>query len=228
MTNLEGLLALKGRSPTIAHCLFDLVGTIAWSAELEETLRGAAVKCVASRLGTNEMGAEKELRRREKQQQVQLGYRPSLTGLVASFDIGVREWASCQHQIEIEEYLTPDSEVIGCIDTLMQWYGVTVYTNMPARLTHRALQTLGLRHAFLEPCCSDQLGSIKPDRRTVRRIAAERRFVLESTLAIGDRYEIDLVPVIESGGIGYLVSGREGLLTLCDALIQRARTDPYV
>lgn len=214
------LLDRRDEFPSITHCLFDLVGTLEWSDGLLKATRRAAVACVAHTLKVGEATAEAHIRDREAQLMVQLSYRPALSRVVTSLDISLAEWAGFQSMVEVEEYLSADEEIIELFEKLRGSYELVLYTNMPAALTKRALLSLGLDRYFTFPICSDLLGAVKPDKIALQKLVSEGHLSTRSTLAIGDRLEIDLAPVISLGGYGFLIQGRNDLVALAARLIQ--------
>jgi len=220
--NAIRLLDRRDEFPSITHCLFDLVGTLEWSDGLLKATRKAAAECVAHGLKISEASAEARIRDRETQLMTQLGYRPALSRVVTSLDISLADWAGFQSTLEVEEYLSADEEIIGLFEKLRRPYELVMYTNMPVAPTKRALLSLGLAHFFTSPICSDLLGAVKPDKAALRKLVSEGRFAPRSTLAVGDRFEIDLAPVISLGGYGFLIQGRDDLVALCARLIQKS------
>jgi len=218
--NAIRLLDRYDEFPSITHCLFDLVGTLEWSEGLLKATRRAAAACVAHALKVSEATAEAHIRDREAQLMIQSSYRPALSRVVTSLHISLADWAGFQSMVKVEEYLSADEEIIELFEKLRASHKLVLYTNMPAAPTKRALLSLGLDGYFTFPICSDLLGAVKPDKVALRKLVSEGRLAPRSTLAIGDRFEIDLAPVISLGGYGFLIQGRDDLIALGARLIQ--------
>ena len=81
---------------------------------------------------------------------------------------------------------------------------------------------------FEEIVCSDRCyaeNGLKK-RREMRALAKHRKIELKHMLSIGDRYETDIRPAVEFGGMGIQVQGPADLMKICAALNSHSETCP--
>jgi FMN phosphatase YigB (HAD superfamily) len=168
-----------------------------------------------------EVAEEVEEKRREAAA-TEGGRRPSLGNTFLRFyGIPIETSVAWREElIEPEAYLSPDRELRERLEGVSRRAAICAVTNNPLSIGERTLHALGV--ADLLPVVSglDTSSVSKPDPRPFEVALEYLALPPGEIVAIGDRYEIDLEPIIDLGGGGVLVEGREDLLLVLDRFLE--------
>jgi FMN phosphatase YigB (HAD superfamily)/SAM-dependent methyltransferase len=207
--------------PAIATCLFDLDGTLMWSPSFNAATKAEAVTCVSNEYGIEHDIAAQLIDTRRTDLSHHNGYTPALSATLVSLGIPLHVWSKYQARVHVEDHVHPDDEVSQLVSALSQSFYVILYTNMARRLAQRAIAHLRMDCLANRLVCSEDIGIPKPSTSALRTIAGQFKFDIRHTLAIGDRYFLDIHPVVQLGGRGFVSDSKTGLLACCDELLRR-------
>ncbi|MFP4329431.1 MAG: HAD family hydrolase [Alkalispirochaetaceae bacterium] len=200
--------------------LFDIDGTLYDHPDYLEDQVLILIRRLARELGREEeeMIAEVEQKRRDESVSSG-GRRPSLgTTFAAHYGIPVEVSVAWREELlNPEEYLVEDRELRDALAGVSH-LALCAVTNNPISLGRRTLETLGVGDLIPVVSGLDTAGASKPDPRPFEIALEFLALPPAEILAIGDRYEIDLEPIVELGGAGALVEGRKDLLALLEAV----------
>lgn len=207
--------------PEITLCLFDLEGTLFWTKRFKELTFNLAVTCVSDLFNISAAEARKRILDLRNSLAQRYGYLPALSTTLLELGVSFRDWATHQRRASLDDIPTSSPEVIMLLRNLSKYYRMVLYSNMCMSLAIQILKHLGLENIFSKVITPEHNGATKPSVRTVKELLETFATEPSQTLSIGDRYEIDIVPVIELGGYGYLVSSMAELTCLCRTLLSR-------
>lgn len=135
----------------------------------------------------------------------------SITAFVLSQGVSLEEWNSYRNrnfsftQIPLSECVRPQD-----FSALYDKYVLVTLSSNTIRSVKIVLQTLQLEHFFSDVFCIDQTpfdNNTEFSKKEIIKYASEKYHVpLSSVLSVGDRFNTDIVPVLELGGVGLLVS----------------------
>ena len=222
MTKLQTDHHLLGEGdslPPLQSCILDLEGTLFYSAAFKKGTLQQAVACIANKLSLPTHSAEHSLHSARKALAMKVGYEPSLSATVCSFGISLDEWAIYQSRVGIEKTIDRDEEIRRAVSHLYSAYSVSVYTNMNTAMAQAALSYLGILDGLRNLITPQVVGHTKPSPEAVDHLIARGVFFPRTTVAIGDRYSIDIQPITAVGGWGYLTKSRGDLLSFLKRLI---------
>ena len=212
------LLNPGGRFPCFTHIIFDLDQTLYWSKKFKEATSYQAVQCIADTFEISFEKAKHLLQKKRSFLRINYGYTPALSTTLRELEIPLKKWADYQGSVDIDKIIVRDDLVINLIEKFHSKYSLLLYTNMCRFLTSKVISKLGLNDFFQVTLTPQDTNSTKPDQEVLRSLEEEGLLRIITTLSVGDRYEIDIAPVCELGGWGYIVSKQEKLLELLNIL----------
>lgn len=113
------------------------------------------------------------------------------------------------------EFLKEDPGLRDVLEELSRHYRLGALTNNPADIGGTILQALGISGFFPSVVGLDTTLHSKPHWPPFAAALERLETPVERVLMVGDRYDVDLKPVVDRGGSGFLVESREDL----DALL---------
>lgn len=147
------------------------------------------------------------------------GRRPSLANTLQSLGVPISESITWRkEEIHPERYLGRDEELSKMVAGLSRSYRLAALTNNPREIGVRTLRCLGIGDYFEHVTGLDSSGESKPSWSPFQHILDALFLPIGETVMIGDRYDVDLAPMIERGGYGILVTNREELLGISAVL----------
>ena len=87
-------------------------------------------------------------------------------------------------------------------------------------LTEAVLDQLEIRSIFHHFVSAQTIGYTKPSKQAIHLLIERCLIQPNLTIAFGDRYFLDVKPITDVGGWGYVVHSREDLFTSFDLLLQ--------
>lgn len=199
-----------------AAVLFDVDGTL----YTNEAFLREQTDVLVERLATYLEVACEEAEWRVKEAKAQYLKR---TGEPASLSIAFRElgidfdtsvaWRT--ELIKPEGRLAADYRLVPLIRAIAQRTPVAVITNNPVAIAQRTLDVLGLRRAFPVVVGLDTTMRSKPHWDIFQAALDALGADADATVMVGDRYGVDLAPIVVRGGGGFLVQSRQDLYDAC-------------
>ena len=209
---------------TIAGVLFDIDNTLYDNRTYGIGQISLLVARLAGELDRPVEEVEREVEElRERDAREREGRRASLGDTFQRYyDIPIATSVKWREElIEPERFLAKDAELRELLTKVSRGCAVGAVTNNPVRIGKRTLQTLGIDDLLPVVSGLDSAGVSKPHPRPFE-VALEYLAVPPAELlSVGDRYEIDIEPILLLGGGGALVEGREDLLALLRMVIER-------
>jgi FMN phosphatase YigB (HAD superfamily) len=150
-----------------------------------------------------------------------LGYAPAIATTVYSFGIGLNQWADYQSAVSIENTISKDTWLPAPFSKLSREMSLIVYTNMASKLATEVLRYLDISSYVSTLLTPQILGHAKPSTEAISRIIADGLIEPQTTLAVGDRYYLDIEPITALGGYGYIVDSPGSLKQLFGVLLSR-------
>lgn len=196
--------------------LFDVDGTL----YTDETFLREQTEVLVERLATHLAIHYQEAERRVEAARARFRSR---TGKPASLGIAFRElgvdfdtsvaWRT--ELIKPEGRLAPDSRSVAVIRGIARCASVAVVTNNPVAIAQRTLDALGLGGVFSVVVGLDTGMRSKPHWEGFQAALDALDATADATVMIGDRYGVDLAPVIVRGGGGFLIHSQQDLYDAC-------------
>ena len=111
-----------------------------------------------------------------------------------------------ESSIKPSKYLNYDDLLFKSITDLSNIYSLVALSNNPEKITKEVLGILKIRRFFSHIIGPETYGLLKPSLKIIENIRALfRNLEYEEILSIGDRFNVDLNPVITLGGGGILI-----------------------
>jgi FMN phosphatase YigB (HAD superfamily) len=201
----HGLLNSNTRFPRLEYVVFDLEATLFWSDGFKSLMLAKATSAISAHLGLSEDQAQSMLKSRRDALAASLGYTPALSTTVLSFGVPLGHWARAQSTIALVDSVPVYPNLPGLLAKLAATHRVIVYTNMCADVSDAVLTHLGVRSSVHSLFSLQAFGIAKPNPEAIQQLVSRGVLVPALTVAVGDRYHLDIAPIIAVGGYGYLV-----------------------
>jgi len=205
--------------PNLKYCLFDLEATLFWSEEFKDHNYKQAIHCLTQVHNLPSEKAELALFSKREELCNILGYPPALSSTLCELGISLNEWANYQSLLSAS-ILPRDPELVRYLFELRSKYQLLMYTNMCQALTEAVLDQLEIRSIFHHFVSAQTIGYTKPSKQAIHLLIERCLIQPNLTIAFGDRYFLDVKPITDVGGWGYVVHSREDLFTSFDLLLQ--------
>jgi phosphoglycolate phosphatase/putative hydrolase of the HAD superfamily len=113
-----------------------------------------------------------------------------------------------------QDFLHEDTRLIKTIENLSQDYRLAAVTNNPSAVGRAALRCLGIEPFFPLVVGLDSCLASKPDPAPYRYAVNTMQLAPGHIVNVGDRYEIDIEPVLGLGMGGILVESLDDVYSL--------------
>nr|MDA3949882.1 HAD family hydrolase [Spirochaeta sp.] len=123
--------------------------------------------------------------------------------------------------ISPEAFLSPDPALHVTLSHLRAHFPLAALTNNPHEIGVRCLRALGIGALFDTVTGLDDSGESKPSWGPFQHALTQLHVPVNGVLMIGDRYDVDLEPVICRGGGAILVETREDVSRIPDVVGER-------
>ncbi|MFW5738000.1 MAG: HAD family hydrolase [Spirochaetota bacterium] len=164
------------------------------------------------------------LRWQEEYAEANDGARQSLGNTFAALGIPIETSVAWREElIHPEHFLSPDEYLASAIADLATNYRIVAVTNNPVRVGRATLEALGVSSLFPHVVGLDTSLRSKPDPAAFRHAAEALACDPSQVVAVGDRYEVDIVPALSLGMGGVLVDGVRDVYSLPRALAEERR-----
>lgn len=205
--------------PPIKYCLFDLEATLFWSEEFKQRNYSQAIACLASFHNLPREQAQLTLRAKRIELSNSLGYIPALSTTLFALGVSLSEWAHYQSKVS-ENVIRFDKELLQHLLKLRNRYQLFLYTNMCEALKEAVLERLRIKSVFDSALSAQSVGYAKPNHLGIDLLIERHMLRPNSTIAVGDRYFLDIKPITDLGGWGYVVRSRANLFSLFKLLLR--------
>lgn len=150
----------------------------------------------------------------------------SLTDLVLSKGISIDKWNSYRDKHFVISNLDKAETVKLCtLNGLKEIYKLYLVTNNTMKTTKRILEEIGIKEEIFENIYSSENMYVckkKKGKEYVYSLIKEKnRLQFENMLAVGDRYNVDLLPLLEQGGSGILIKMPDEIDLIQKILVER-------
>ncbi|MEX2442672.1 MAG: HAD family hydrolase [Alkalispirochaeta sp.] len=156
------------------------------------------------------------------------GRRPSLGNTMEELGISISLGVDWRRElVDPHRFLNPDPELAILLQTLSARYRLAALTNNPADVGWASLDALGIAEQFPLVVGLDTTWHSKPDWEPFEAALAAVECSAEETLMVGDRFDVDVAPLLDHGGSGIIVECREDVF-LIPVILDEAerRTSP--
>jgi FMN phosphatase YigB (HAD superfamily) len=138
----------------------------------------------------------------------------SVSSLVEKLGIPKETWNNYRNEhFDVSGLISKNEQLVKVISEFKQYYRLVLFTNNTAIMTNKILKRLGLSKDLFEYIfTSDSNMGIKPYGDKVFYYLKDHTHVeFVEMLSIGDRYEVDIAPLLGLGGSGVLIVSPEEL-----------------
>lgn len=143
------------------------------------------------------------------------GSRPSLANTLVALGVPISVSVAWRlERIVPESYLVQDEEIGSALSALKEVFPLAALTNNPQEIGIRSLQAIGIAHHFESVTGLDSSGESKPSWGPFAHALAALRVEASEVVMVGDRYAVDLEPIVCRGGGAVLIESREDVLSL--------------
>ena len=147
------------------------------------------------------------------------GEKPSLTKLLSLFGISVEESIRWREETyEPSRFLSEDKRLKESLEELSRFFILGVITNNPVLVARKTLAAMEVENCFSVLIGLDTCMAAKPDKKPFVKFSSLSGCSAETCVSVGDRYDIDLAPAMDTGMGGILVDGAEDVYGLPDLL----------
>lgn len=206
--------------------IFDLDGTLYPYSFYEKQYYEFSIKTMIDLFGKDKCDAIKML----SDYGVYDHYIPdkskSLTDLVLSRGISLDKWNSYRDKYFVISNLGKAETVKLCtLNELKKFYKLYLVTNNTIKTTKKILKELGVQEEIFENIYSSENMYVCKKKKgkgyVYSLIKEENGLQFENMLAVGDRYNVDLLPLLEQGGNGILVKTPDEIDMIQNILAER-------
>lgn len=149
------------------------------------------------------------------------GKKISLGNTFTHFGVTIEESIEMRRNLlEPKNFLDRDEKLIETIKCLKQKYKLICVTNNPELPAKKTLKALGIAELIPDIIGLDTSGKSKPALEPFEIALKRLNTKAEETLAIGDRYDMDISLPLEMGMGGILVSGVKDVYKLPEILLR--------
>lgn len=143
------------------------------------------------------------------------GRRPSLGNTFVALGIPIKLSVAWREELIVpEKFLSADPALRSILELISSRFRLLAITNNPVTIGRRTLEVLGVSDLFETVVGLDTSHQSKPAwgpfERALEVIGAEP----SETVVVGDRYDVDLEPMIVRGGSGVLLEHDDDLAQL--------------
>ena len=206
--------------PTPPLCvLFDIDNTLYRNDEYVQRQIGGQIERFAKERGLTVTEAERMVDHTRAELERVDGRRPSLANTLVALGVPIETSVTWrEEEIEPESYLTRDESVRTMLQTLRSRFRIAALTNNPRSIGMRALHALDIADMFEAVMGIDMARESKPSWKPFELLLEALESDVATVVMIGDRYDVDLEPVIVRGGGAILVENRDDLLSIPNVL----------
>ncbi|MFP4209932.1 MAG: HAD family hydrolase [Alkalispirochaeta sp.] len=202
--------------------LFDIDNTLYHNDEYVRSQNDGQIERYAKVRGISFDDGKRTVERARTELERKEGRRPSLAQTLVSLGIPIRESITWRRElIAPERYLQKDDEVRMTLQRLARHFRLAALTNNPREIGLRSLEALGIHDLFESVTGLDDAGESKPSWGPFAHALEALGIETTALLMVGDRYDVDLDPVVCRGGSAILVESREDLLKIPRLLEER-------
>jgi FMN phosphatase YigB (HAD superfamily) len=148
----------------------------------------------------------------------------STTAFMIAEGVDAAVWRDFRTQhLDIASGLIPDDQVVGEVAHLRRHVPVALMTNNTSAIADQILQKIGFPDdAFDGLISAEDLGfDVKPSAAAFHAVVERLGVPARNTWGVGDRYDIDVAPLVALGGAGVIVSGPAEIGEAVRFLIER-------
>jgi len=155
-------------------------------------------------LNENNIQIEKELR------------NGSISKTMMKLGLTIKEWNSYRDKnFDVSYKINKNMVLKNELDILRKLYSLALFSNNSSYALSKIINKLGIpKKYFSIILTSDSKTKLKPSIEGFRFIIKEYKVLSKEVLSIGDRYEIDILPVLKIGGNGILIEHEKDLLEI--------------
>lgn len=203
--------------------IFDIDHTLYRDDRYGPSQNPLLIQRLAQERGWTELDAQRRVADVQRQLQEQFGGRsPSMGECLLELGISMEQnvrWRSELMQPEL--YLGVDSRLRSTLEAFAPRRMVAV-TNNPTAVGRRTLRVLGVEDLFVEVFGLDTCYRSKPHPCVFEHAVAALGCSVHNVVAVGDRFDIDLQPVLQMGGAAVLVESMDDVYALPSLLLNGA------
>ncbi|SIQ82862.1 putative hydrolase of the HAD superfamily [Alkalispirochaeta americana] len=194
--------------------LFDIDNTLYRHAPYVAHQTDVLVARLARQRGQDEAGTRQLVEKTRREIASATGRTPSLATTFVELGVPIAESILWRRELlRPGDFLGPDPVLAGALRELGQRLPLGVVTNNPEETGWRTLKALGLEDLFPVLAGLDTRECSKPSWPIFQAALDQLGCSPAEVLLVGDRYDVDLEPVIRRGGSGLLLE-KDADLTL--------------
>ena len=210
------------RLPEDIHAiLFDIDGTLYTSDAYVAEQVDVQVRHYAHLHDMTEQQARDMIQAyRKKWSEEHGGKKISLGNAFTAFGVDIQTSINWRNNLLTpENYLTPDTDLIQTLSELRKKITLVCVTNNPVPAARRTLKAVGLDTILPDIVGLDTCYKSKPDKGIIDAALNLAGADYEHSIAVGDRYDIDLALPLSLGMGAVLVSGSREVTELAQKLL---------
>lgn len=206
----------------IEAVLFDIDGTLYTSKEYVAEQVDVQVRHYAHIHNMTEEEARNMIQAyRKKWASEHDGKKISLGNAFTAFGVDIQTSIKWRNSLlEPEKYLFPNTDLIHALSELQKKMKLICVTNNPVQAARRTLKAVGLDSILPNIVGLDTCYKSKPSKEIIDTALSLANTSYEKSIAVGDRYDIDLALPLSLGMGAVLVSGAEEVTKLAQKLIE--------
>ncbi|MFW5743552.1 MAG: HAD family hydrolase [Spirochaetota bacterium] len=152
------------------------------------------------------------------------GARQSLGNTFAALGVPIETSVAWREELlHPERFLSADEYLASAMADLAAQYRIVAVTNNPVSVGRATLEALGVSRFFADVIGLDTTLRSKPDPASFRHAVEALECHPSQAVAVGDRYDVDIVPALSLGMGGVLVDGVRDVYSLSRALAEERR-----
>lgn len=183
----------------LSAAIFDLDGTLYVTDEIDDQNAYAAASAIAEHKGIPIVDAQFLLQESRRNPTNNEAYSISQT----LSNMGIPQYIIASKQLKLirpEGLIATDRELVELLHSLRASIKIAVFTNTHKEIAIRILHCLGLAIADFDLIyAGTDLANPKPDSVELNKCLYKLKALPESSIMIGDRWDVDIQPAIDIG-----------------------------
>jgi HAD superfamily hydrolase (TIGR01549 family) len=147
----------------------------------------------------------------------------SVSRLITSMGLSIKEWNEYRDQrFDLSSLVNQNRNLSGTISEISKFVKLALVTNNTQLMTSNILRKLSIKESIFSVIVTSDNGfPLKPDTDSFSHIKRLLNVSINEIISIGDRYEVDVEPVLQLGGNGVVISTPEEITDFCEKYISR-------
>ncbi|MCD8178060.1 MAG: HAD family hydrolase [Tannerellaceae bacterium] len=142
----------------------------------------------------------------------------SVSYLMRNLGMSIKDWNNYRdNHMDVSIFINANPKLVKCIGLLKEKFRLAVITNNTQKSTEKILSKIGFNSTSFDIIItSDSNLGLKPSPISFSHIKEKYQLYYQEMLSIGDRYIVDIKPLLDLGGNGIEVSTTDEIIYIIE------------